>query len=690
MTIIKIFPNYRSALFLLGIFLFGINTLNAQSLSPAGHIIIPNRNNLDYDVVFQNAKTQINFQQKKFNGNTLHQTADGFLSIDANYENAPATIYFYSDAGTLISTKTFSQCINLQLSEHKNFIAFYSSGFIHTINLKTFDEQKIIGSTLFAINNQGELSHINTNRTLIYIDDKNIQVPSPIIQLTNNNNTWYYICKNGIYKYADAALSNVYTPKQGIIFDVELYNNDWYISTRTKSNTQYQYYLNKLSNFTADTFIETKTYTRVFATNHAPENIDPKFKNRTNETFKNPMDYFSTSSYQAIGNSYNEIQEYSPGSTYLHPGVDLFGDHLENVHSVKSGYVKAVLTTSGDYHWRVAIANNNTSTDSSQGYLYAHLDEQLIPVIVGDTVAEGEVIGQLVDFPVTGFVHCHFARIVDKGATWSGSWWTFDDPLYYMSNFKDTTAPVFEEAIAGQKFAFRDAIGNYLSSDNVYGEVDIISNVYDLINTFWRVDVYRIGYKIDAIDVPSLIITDDYSFDFNMFNDTYFNGPYVQDIINTMYSRDATCFSTGNYNARAFYHILTNSNGNDTITAIDSDLIFNSATLPNGDYALTVWAMDAAGNTTIDSMRFTIHNFVGINTDKESKFSAYPNPTDGMLTIQMRENKTSALKVVDMFGRVIGEFKIDTVNRSIDISNLPSGLYLLMFEEGSALKFIKK
>jgi hypothetical protein len=56
----------------------------------------------------------------------------------------------------------------------------------------------------------------------------------------------------------------------------------------------------------------------------------------------------------------------------------------------------------------------------------------------------------------------------------------------------------------------------------------------------------------------------------------------------------------------------------------------------------------------------------------------------------MRENKTSALKVVDMFGRVIGEFKIDTVNRSIDISNLPSGLYLLMFEEGSALKFIKK
>lgn len=683
----QIISNYKSILFHIGIFLIGINGLNAQSLSPAGHIIIPNRNNLDYEVKLRNAEMEINFQQKKFSGNTLYKTAHGFVSVNANYENAPADLFFYSDDANLILKKTYPQSINLQLSENKQYLAFYSAGFIHILNLQNFSEQKFEGSTLFAIHNNGQLAYVKNN--FIYIDDAEIITPSALISIKFFNEQWYFICKTGIYVYADAAVRNVFTPSQGIIFDVEIYNNDWYVSTRTKSKNQYQYFLNQLNDFNAEKFIETITYPRVYATTDAPEKTDPKFNNRTNELFKNPMDFFSTESYQAIGNSYNEIQEYSPGSTYLHPGVDLFGDHLENVHSVKNGYVKAILTTSGDYHWRIAIANNNSSSDSSQGYLYAHLDEQLIPVLVGDTVAEGEVIGQLVDFPVTGFVHCHFARIVDKGATWSGSWWTFDDPLYYMSNFKDTTAPVFEEAIAGQKFAFRDASGDYLSSENVYGEVDIISNVHDLINTFWKVDVHRIGYKVDAINVPTLIITDDYSFDFNMFNDTYFNGPYVQDIINTMYSRDATCFSTGNYDDRFFFHILTNSNGDDTITGIDSNLIFNSTNYPNGDYVLTVWAMDAAGNTTVDSMRFTINNFVGINADEKNKFNIYPNPTNGILTIQMRENKTSALKVVDMFGRVIGEFKIDVVNHSIDVSNLPSGMYLLMFDDGYSLKLLK-
>jgi Secretion system C-terminal sorting domain len=679
--------NCKSLVFLTGIFLLGINTLYAQSLSPAGHIIIPNRNNLDYNVILQENQMEINYQEKKFSGNTLFQTAYGFLSSNANYENAPAELLFYTDDAKLNLKKSYSQCINMQLSENKQFLAFYNAGFIHSLNLQNFTEQKFQGSSLFSISNTGNLSYVHNN--LIYVDDATLAMPSTLISIKNYNGQWYYISKNGIYVYADGALLNLYTPKQGILFDVEVFENTWYISTRTKNKIEYQYYLQKLHNFESETFIETKTYKRVYATKDAPENIDPKFNNRTNELIKNPMDFFSAESYQAIGNSYNEIQEYSPGSTYLHPGVDLFGEHLENVHSVKAGYVKAVLTTSGDFHWRVAIANNNSSNDSSQGYLYAHLEEPLIPVLVGDTVAEAEVIGQLVDFPVTGFVHCHFARIVDKGATWSGSWWTFDDPLYYMSNFKDTSAPVFEEVYTDQKFAFRDALGDYLSYDNVYGEVDIISNVHDLINTFWKVDVYKIGYQINPLNSPKAIDYNEYSFDFNMFNDTYFSGPYIQEIINTMYSRDAVCFSTGNYDERFFFHILSNSNGDDTITLADAEQNFNTTLYPNGDYILTVWAMDAAGNTSADSMLFTINNFVGINTDKKNNISVYPNPSNGTLYIKSKENKSSELKVLDMFGRVVGEYTIDAINYTMDISSLPNGIYLLMFEDGASLKILK-
>lgn len=679
MVLHKYLSYSTSKLLHIGIFLLGIISANAQSLSPAGHIIIPTKN-------ISQAPALKNTQATT----TWHHTANGFLSIDANYENAPAYLSIYADDASLLQRLTFAQCINNKLSENKKYFAFFNRGYIHVLNLETYKEEKFLGSTFFDVNNDGEISFLNANANSVYVDESNVGIPSTLISIKNYNNQWHYITKQGIYVYVDAAMQKVYAPKQGIIFDAEIYNNEWFISTRVKEEHQYQFYLYKLHTFNKEKLLDSKTYKRVFADASVPEYIDPKFNNRTNELFKNPMDFFSTSSYQAIGNSYNEIQEYSPGSTYLHPGVDLFGEHLENVHSVKSGYVKAVLTTSGDYHWRVAIANNNSSSDSSQGYLYAHLDEQLIPVVVGDTVAEGEVIGQLVDFPVNGFVHCHFARIVDKGATWSGSWWTFDDPLFYMSNFKDATAPVFEDAIAGQKFAFRDAAGNYLSSNNVYGEVDIISKVYDQINTFWKVDVHKIGFYIKELPIPMPIITDDYSFDFNMFNDTYFSGPYIQDIINTMYSRDAVCFSTGNYNERAFYHILTNSNGDDTITAIDSTLILNTTTLPNGDYFVEAWATDAAGNTTTDTMHFTINNFVGINTDEKNNFNIYPNPTNGMLSIQMRENKTSVLKIIDLFGREVGEFNVDKVNHTIDVSNLPSGLYLLMFEDGASVKFMKE
>lgn len=665
------------------IFLLGIFSANAQELSPAGHIIIPQKN-IPVSPALKNTQQT----------STWLTTSSGFLSIDANYENAPAFISIYADDASLLQRLRFDQCINSKLSDNKKYFAFYNRGYIHVLNLENFEEEKFLGSTFFELNNAGEISFMHSNASSIYVDATIIEIPSTLISIKNINNQWHYITKQGIYVYADGTMHLTYTPTQGILFDAAYYQNTWYLSTRTKTKEVYQFKLFSTKNLNHNTLklIDTKNYARVYANNNTPENIDPKFANRNNELIKNPMDFFSTASFQAIGNSYNEIQEYSPGGQYLHPGVDLFGDHLENVHSVKYGFVKAILTTSGDYHWRVAIANTNSSADSSQGYLYAHLDQTLIPVLVGDTVAEGEVIGQLVDFPVTGFVHCHFARIVDKGATWSGSWWTFDDPLFYMTNFKDTTAPVFEETIAGQKFAFRDAAGNYLSNEDVQGDVEIISKVYDQINTFWKVDVHRIGYKVGRANLSVLINTDNYSFDFNMFNDTYFNGPYVQDIINTMYSRDATCYSTGNYTDRDFYHILSNSNGDDTITTADDAMTFNTNTLPNGLYALHVWAMDPAGNMSIDSMNFTINNFVGMNAEKKNELSIYPNPASTKVFVKGLSTEIFNTKIPYELFSIEGK-KVQSgflINNYADVSALGNGVYFLKVENAFAKVVISK
>ena len=671
------------------LYLFLPSLLSAQMLNKAGHIIIP-QHNLDYKVSMVNNAFEIDFQHKKFKGNALFQTANGFLTVDGNYENGVSQLYGYTKNGLEVFHKKYNQTINIKLSEDKNYAAFYNRGVVVVLNLNSFEEQSYPASTLFVVHNNGTLSYVNTVDNTMHSDGLNASSNSLLVNVIQKNNIAYFIGKHSIYANINNNITELYHSELSI-FDVEISNNTFYISQKETNKTEYNFTLTETTNFVDAQTIQTVKYPRIITAQAKPSHPqNEKFNTLDNEAILNPLDFTNDSSYQAIGNSYNEIQEYSPGDTYLHPGVDLFGTYLQNVHSVKKGFVKAILTTSGAYHWRVAIANQNT-TDSSQGYLYAHLEENLIPVTVGDSVLEGEVIGQLVDFPVTGFVHCHFARIVDAGLQWSGSWWTFDNPLVYMENFRDTTAPVFEEVIVGSKFGFRNILNKeYISSSSIIGKVDIVSKVYDQMNTFWKVDVHKTGYSILKKGTTDSVVYSTNAFNFNMFNDTYFSGPYIQDIINTMYARDASCMSTGNYNERTFYHILSNSNGDDSITGIDSTLYFDSEMYPNGEYKLKVWAEDAAGNRTVDSIDFFIDNFVGINSNKNSAFSIYPNPAKEMVYIKNNSGKPSKLKLYNFAGIELQEIEMKEMNTSINLQGYPAGVYFLKLTSDQQHSEVKK
>ena len=173
-----------------------------------------------------------------------------------------------------------------------------------------------------------------------------------------------------------------------------------------------------------------------------------------------------------------------------------------------------------------------------------------------------------------------------------------------------------------------------------------------------------------------------------MFNDTYFSGPYIQDIINTMYARDATCMSTGNYNDRIFYHVLTNSNGDDTITLSDESENFNTKLYVDGEYRLTVWAEDAAGNRTVDSMNIFIINDLGINTEKQSAFSIFPNPASDVITIKNNSGIPTQAKLYDLTGRALQNIAIENNTTRINIQSYPNGLYFLKLNNSEVLKLI--
>ncbi len=309
-----------------------------------------------------------------------------------------------------------------------------------------------------------------------------------------------------------------------------------------------------------------------------------------------------------IGNTYCEYQNYG-GAGYTHPGVDLFGAPGQQVFAVHSGQVKAVLTTSGQWHWRVAVADT-AGSGYSTGYLYAHLDEPTIAVGVGDMVTQGQYLGDLVEWPVADFHHCHFARIRDSGTVWNGAWINTDNPHLDFTGHVDPDAPVFETAVGSQWLAFcQNETSTYLSPQNLQGQVDVIAHVGDVIGTTWVCTVQEIRYSIYPVGQPSQPVVDDkLAVYYDMWTDEYAGGPHDPLLVQLLYKRDSVCRTQGDYDNREFFHIITNSNGDQVYESSDLAEAWNTTHCSNGTYTIEVTAWDVAGNSATVSMNVQVNN----------------------------------------------------------------------------------
>lgn len=314
-----------------------------------------------------------------------------------------------------------------------------------------------------------------------------------------------------------------------------------------------------------------------------------------------------TTTQRAVGNTYAEYQNYG-GSPYMHPGVDVMGDDGEPVFAVDGGVVKAILTTSGQYHWRVAIGEPGGGT--STGYLYAHLDLPTIAVSVGDVILPGQYLGDLVPWPVASFTHVHFSRIEDTGTTWSGDWLCTDDTHDEFWPQSETEAPVFEKTIGPDLFAFcKNESSFYLDPDDLSGRVDIIVHVGDRITSSWVCSVHELRYSIWPEGAPgSPVVEDKLAVHFDMMLDTYADGPFDPFLVDLLYKEDSTCDTDGDYSSREFFHVITNSDGDDTYESSDADEAWDTTLVPDGDYVIEVTALDHAGNVATASMTVTVAN----------------------------------------------------------------------------------
>ena len=315
-----------------------------------------------------------------------------------------------------------------------------------------------------------------------------------------------------------------------------------------------------------------------------------------------PMEPRTTS--HALGNSYGEYQWYG-GAPYLHPGIDVMGYPGQPVYAVKSGYVKAVLTTAADLHWRVAIGDL-PGTAACDGWLYAHLDQSTIQVAPGDLVSEGQYLGDLVYWPIANFHHCHFVKIRNSGFPWASNWSFIANPLDELSSIVDTTPPVFRTIGDGTIFTFLpDNTHSYFPAGTpLSGAVDIIARVDDKIqDPFWRLAPYQITYEIF-----------DDTFSTGPINSVIFTGQlFWEQNVSVVYQSDVTCNTRGDYDARDYYFIVTNTDGDSVIEFGDYSGAWHTENFRNGVWWVKVTAYDRGGNSTSDSMQVDIANYTTLN-----------------------------------------------------------------------------
>ena len=666
----------------------------SQRLNSSGHILGSRQESFPLKVEHDQRGFFMQVGNMQLLGCTAFKIPYGYVTFSAIDEYSTNVFRFYDLSGKELYRESFSQTINIRFSENGRYCAFYEKGNIRFFDLLNRVAGKCKGSSVFAIDNAGRIASYSPDENVVAYDNLSIPVQEHVYDIIFFQDSPLMTTRTEVLRIANDRMEAIFRVEQGRVFEVKVAEELLYISTKLEASREFIF-----TSYVSQNGLDFRRDEEV----HYPLLENPKgnpaaasgrnMQKRVNESILNPLYYYQDSVYQPVGNSYNEIQEYTPGDPYLHPGVDLLGNFNQEVFSVKDGFVKAVLTTSGQYHWRVAVANDNTPLES-QGYLYAHLDEWTIPYAPGDTVMEGQVLGRLTDFPYPGFQHCHFARIVDSGIFWTGDWWTFDNPLSYMTNFLDTTPPEFEFATNLDLLAFRDANGNYLSPFDLHGDVRVIAKVFDRVNSTWHCDVSTMRYSMYPLLSPLTLVVDTFAFENDYYNDEYLSGSYHLGVLNTIYSRDSLCFSDGDYLTRDFYHIITSSDGNDTINFNDSLQFLSTTLFPDGSYIFRVEASDASGNVTVDSMEIVINNSgVGIGrVPSEIGIEVHPNPLNTMAKIISNAVvEEPGLEVYNALGELVRRIEMEKGSISyFTRDNLPVGLYFFQFTSEGNILAIKK
>lgn len=645
-------------------FIFG------QTLNPFGHIITTktesvttkNKKGLDY----------IKYKGLELQGNSFYPAKKYIATTESACGSIPTALRLFDVNGVEMFMRRYPQIINLQIANNEQYLQFLSKGKWVVLNTLTQEEQIIDSAYPISINNEGEIIYFReSDLTVVY---GSLQIPIDLrpldIKVTDNSEAYIF----GKEQYLIIDQTGAFQKHQysrGHFFQSKLINQTIHWVEKQIEGNYFKFELFQRKN---DQIISLEQQQYNFKKNR--KNVVHKASIRKNkESIVSPLNPDMPDFPFRIGNSYAEYQNYG-GFPYLHPGVDFLSEIGQKVYAPRDGVVKAILTTSGDLHWRIALGNEDTA-EEQEGYLFAHLVPSTIPFARGEKVKAGDYLGRLVEWPVANFHHLHFARIKHSGTIWNGTWLTVDNVLEDISNFSDTSVPVFENLWSGKTIAFKSPFSTTVLEENdLQGQFDIICHVHDKSNDDWKVDVSSLRFEVLEFE-SQRVVYEQFAFDYGFTLDVYDDNSQSRDILDIIYSSNSPWKTQGDYSRREFYQRVSRSNGDGVIDQTDKTTYFDSRNFPDGRYIIKIYATDAVGNESSTEIGVQFNNNVTTSTDDlaASKITIYPNPSKGQFSVIANDIDIDFYELYDLQGKKIAIQQ--ATGKEVNFEVKVAGIYLL-------------
>lgn len=304
-----------------------------------------------------------------------------------------------------------------------------------------------------------------------------------------------------------------------------------------------------------------------------------------------PID--NTAAEHEIGNSGGEFQEYS-NPPYFHRGIDILDTDAPNgpwVRNTRAGTVTLSLPGLG------SLYNGMTMTHSDGDvYLYWHLDFNSIQQavlnaqIAGTTLPVNSQIAQLVTWTACSYHHLHYEVADSTGSM---------DPAFTISPRNDTTAPVIVDIFFTQNTTSTEFPVNASGDPILTGDVDVIAHAYDTQLGAARTGVLEMSYRVNDPSNGALVKAD---------TTVRFQDIPADTNTTIIYRNTAPFDSVSDYCATEdYYYVLTNVDGSGTIIS-DASGLWDTTTLANGTYDVTVTAADPTTNSVTLTEQVEIAN----------------------------------------------------------------------------------